>query len=336
MEEKELISIVVPVFNGEKYLKECINSIKNNEYKNIEIIIVDDGSTDKTLNIANSLSEEDSRIRVIHQDNAGVSTARNKGIDNAKGEYICFVDSDDFISKDYIGYFYKLIKQENAEIALTPMPRKFNEQTKYDFIDEEKDFINVLSGNETAKQMLYYNIVIAPWNKMISLDLIRKNNLKFNPELSFGEGFNFSVDCFQRANRVAIGHRKVYQYRVDNPNSVMTKFSLKLVQGSIRAQEVIKENLVTRSKDMLKACKYANWHTYCDCFNTIVGSGVAKKYPELYKKIKKVCRKDSLCALGAPISLKEKIKSLIYFISPFIASKLINHFRIRKFTIESN
>lgn len=330
--EQPLISVVVPIYNGEKYLEECIDSIAKNDYKNIEIIIVDDGSADNSLKVANKLSQSDKRIKVIHQENAGVSSARNKGLANAKGEYITFIDTDDFIVKDYISYYYNLIKENNVEIALTPMPRKFNEQTKNDIPIKEQDSIEIWSGKETAKQMLYYNIVIAPWNKMISMKLIKDNNLQFDTSLAFGEGFNFSMDCFQRAKKVVVGHRKVYQYRVDNPNSVMTKFSLNLVNGSINAQKRIQNNLVEKTKDMINACNYANWHTYCDCLNTFIGSKTKKQYYELYKSVKKVCQKDSICVLKAPVGKKEKIKGLLYFISPTMAAKIINHLRLRKFT----
>lgn len=332
--EMPLISIVVPVYNGERYLTECIDSISKQDYTNIEIIIVDDGSIDNSGKIADDLANKDNRIKVIHQKNSGVSMARNNGIDNSNGNYICFIDVDDYISKDYISYFYNLITKNNAEIAITPMPRKFNELTKSCDDSDQNDQIEVWSGVRAASEMLYYNVVIAPWNKMISCDLIKKNNLRFNPKLSFGEGFNFSVDCFQRASKVAVGHRRVYHYRVDNPNSVMTKFSLKLVNGSIEAQEVIKSNLVEKTPSLLRACKYANWHTHCDCLNTIIGSNVTKQYLKEYKTVKKVCKKDALCVFYAPISAKEKMKGILYFINPFIASKIINRFRLRKFTKE--
>lgn len=214
------------------------------------------------------------------------------------------------------------------------MPRKFNSSNKIKEEQKVEDTVEVWSGTKTAMEMLYYNIVIAPWNKMISKELIDKNNIRFNKKLSFGEGFNFSVDCFQRANTVAVGHRKVYNYRVDNPNSVMTKFSMKLITGSIEAQKTIKSNLVNETEELLQACRYANWHTYCDCLNTIIGCKVEKKYKKEYKEIKKICKNDALCVFKAHISKKEKIKGLAYWISPYLAARLINRFRIRKFTIE--
>lgn len=335
--EKPLITIIVPFYNGERYLEECINSILDQDYSNIEIILVDDGSKDNSKKIAQNFMAKDNRVKLISQNNSGVSIARNNGINNSKGDYICFIDVDDYISKDYISYFYSLIEKSNAEIAITPMPRKFNSSSKIsEKLQTSDDIVENWTGIKAATEMLYYNIVIAPWNKMISKKLIDEYNIRFNPKLSFGEGFNFSVDCFQRAKKVVVGNRKVYNYRVDNPNSVMTKFSMKLITGSIEAQETIKNNLVNKTPELLKACKYANWHTYCDCLNTMIGCRVEKKYIKEYKKLKKVCRNDAICVFYAHIPTKEKIKGLLYFINPYITAKLINHFRVRKFTVEES
>ncbi len=335
-EKKTLISIVIPFYNGERYLSECVNSVLNQDYSNIEIILVDDGSKDNSGSIADSFSKSDHRVKVLHKENSGVSMARNSGIELSQGEYICFIDVDDYVSKDYISYFYNLIEENNAEIALTPMPKRFNTSNQMEEQVETKDNVEVWSGIKTAEEMLFYNIVIAPWNKMISKKLIDKYHLRFNPKLAFGEGFNFSIDCFQRAKRVAVGHKKIYHYRVDNPDSVMTKFSIKLVTGSIEAQNTIRSNLIEETPELLKACKYANWHTNCDCLNTMIGCKVTKKYPKEYARVKKVSQKDALCVLKSRISIKEKIKGLLYFINPYVAAKVINHFRIRKFTIEKD
>lgn len=334
IEEMPLISLVVPVYNCEKYVGECIESILSQDYSNIELILVNDGSKDNSKNIIEDYSKKDKRIKIINQENSGVSSARNNGMKISKGKYIGFIDADDYVEKDYVSYYYKIIKKNNAEIALTPMPRKFNEENKRKEHNYDKDFVEVWTGAKAAENMLYYNVVIAPWNKIISKELIENNNIKFNEKLAFGEGFNFSVDCFQRANKVAVGHKKVYNYRVDNKDSVMTKFSLRLVDGSIEAQETIRKNLVNPTEELLKACKYANWHTYCDCLNTIIGCDVKNKYKDKYKKIRKVCKKDALCVIDAPIPKKDKIKGIMYFISPYFTAKIINHFRIRKFTVD--
>ncbi|MEI3435706.1 MAG: glycosyltransferase [Clostridia bacterium] len=330
--DEPLISVIVPVYNGENYIDDCIMSVLNQEYKNFELILVNDGSQDGSKEKLNIWEKKNEKIKVIHQSNSGVSVARNTGIEKANGKYLTFIDVDDYISKDFLFYYYNLIKKYDAEIALTPMPQKFSNHAECT-TEKIEDNIKVLSGEKAACEMLYYNIAIGPWNKLISKELIDKYKIRFNPNLAYGEGFNFSVDCFQRAKKVAVGRKKVYYYRVNNPNSAMTKFKLKLVTGSIEAQKCIKNNLVNKTTELLKACRYANWHTYCDCLNTIIGCKVIKQNKELYNDIKKVCKKDAKYAIKSPIPKSDKMKGILYGISPYLTAKLINKFRKRKFTI---
>ncbi len=115
--EDKLISIIIPVYNVERYLRECIDSIIAQTYKNLEIILVDDGSSDKSGEICDEYSKKDSRIKVIHKKNGGLSDARNVALDIAKGDYIGFIDSDDYIEKDMFQILYNLAEEYNAEIS---------------------------------------------------------------------------------------------------------------------------------------------------------------------------------------------------------------------------
>ena len=117
MVNNELISIVVPVYNVEKYIEKCVNSITNQVYNNLEIILVNDGSTDNSGKLCDSLSKLDDRIKVYHKENGGLSDARNYGVERANGTYIGFVDSDDFIDSDMYKTLYDVIKRENADVA---------------------------------------------------------------------------------------------------------------------------------------------------------------------------------------------------------------------------
>ena len=328
-----LVSIIVPVYNGQRYLGECIDSILNQDYENIELIIVNDGSKDASSKIIDEYAKKDKRVKAIYQKNSGVSSARNNGINNANGEYITFVDADDYLEKNYVGYLCNLIVENDADISLTPFPNKVTEGNKK-INNKIDDYIVLWSGEDAIKNMLYYKVVISSWNKMFSLKLLKKNKVSFNTNLSFGEGFDFTIASFQHSNKVAVGHKRVYNYRVDNANSVMTRFSEKLVTGSIDAQENIKNNFINPTEDLDKAWKYSNWHTHCDCLNTIIGCNVKKQYKYLYKQLRKVCKRDAFCVIGAPVSKKEKMKGILYFINPYLAAKIINHFRLRKFTIE--
>ena len=196
--DEPLISVIVPVYNGENYIDDCIMSVLNQEYKNFELILVNDGSQDGSKEKLNIWEKNNEKIKVIHQSNSGVSVARNTGIEKANGKYLTFIDVDDYISKDFLFYYYNLIKKYDAEIALTPMPQKFSNHAECT-TEKIEDNIKVLSGEKAACEMLYYNIAIGPWNKLISKELIDKYKIRFNPNLAYGEGFNFSVDCFQRA-----------------------------------------------------------------------------------------------------------------------------------------
>ena len=114
---KKLVTVVVPIYNVERYLEKCLTSIILQTYKNLEVILVNDGSTDNSLNICKEFEKEDSRIRIISQENKGLSVARNVGIENAKGEYIAFVDSDDFISCKFIENLYNESIRNNSDIV---------------------------------------------------------------------------------------------------------------------------------------------------------------------------------------------------------------------------
>lgn len=326
--ENPLISIIIGMYKGENYIKECIESVIKQNYTNLEIILIDDGSPDRCGEIADTYAKMDSRIVVIHQENLGVSTSRNKGIDKAKGEYICIVDQDDIISTDYINYFYNLILKYDADIALTPSADKFFEKIEE---DTNIDKCEVWTGEKASIEMLYHKIIIAPWNKMIKKSLLDDNNVRFNPNFFGGEGFAFSIEAYQFANRIAKGQRRVYHYRVGDTESGASKFRLSSVESSINAQKYIKEKLIKKTSEELKAWNFSNWHTNCDCLNMMVGCKATGDYPEMYEKLKESCRKDALCAVTAPVSFQQRLRGILFFINPYIASRIINHFRIRKF-----
>lgn len=333
-EYNPLVTVLVPFYNDEKYANKCINSILAQKHKNIEVILVDDDSTDNTYKILKEFERKDKRIKVIHRENGGVSAARNTALDVATGDFVCLVDQDDEIDPDFVSYYLGIIG--DSEIALTPQPYKFNDDNRTEKKDVREDVVYVCSGEEAAEKMLYYKFVIAPWNKLISRELIEKNKIRFHEELFGGEGFMFSVECFLAAKKVTVGARKVYNYRVDNSNSGMTKFSTRIVESSMLAQRQLRKLISEKASNILKACRYANWHTATDCYNMMIGCRVTKKFPEMYRKLKKICRRDAPAGFTAPIKMKEKMKNFGYFISPGLSARVINRLRLRKFTVEES
>ena len=340
MIDKALVSIVIPVYNAENYLRECVDSIISQDYKNIEVILIDDGSTDTSSQICDEYDKKYNRINVIHKKNEGVSTARNVGIEESNGKWITFVDADDWIEKDYVSYLYKNGEQNNSEISLTTFPNKVSQENKK-YNKLTIDNIQLLSGKDAAKMMLYYKIVISSWNKMFNRNFLRRNNIKFDETMSYGEGFDFVINSMIHANNVCVGRKKIYNYRVDNVNSAMTVFKEKLVIGSIDSQDNIRVRIRQYFKEnkkylceLLYAWEYSNWHTHCDCLNTIYGSKSYKKYKELTKRISKVCRRNAKYAFNKEVPKKDRLKAILYFISPHYCSLIINKVRMRKFNTD--
>lgn len=334
---KDKVSIVIPVYNAEKYLNKCVDSLLNQTYKNIEIILVNDGSKDSSPSICDKYKEKDKRIKVIHKKNAGVSSARNDGIKTAKGDWVTFVDADDWVEKNYVEYLLKNGVENNSEITLTTYPYKVTDNKKEEN-DDTPEWVKTIPGYEAAKMMLYYKIVISSWSKMFRKDFLDKNHILFEKDLSYGEGFDFVIHSMINAKSVTISNKKIYNYRVDNVSSAMTVFKEKLVTGSIDSQESIHNRIEKKFKndslldELMKAWNYSNWHTHCDCLNTIYGSNANKTNKELTKEVSRVCKKKATSAFNKNVPKKDQVKGVLYLVSPRLASFIINKLRMRKFT----
>ena len=213
----KLVSFVVPIFNVEKYLHKCIDSIINQTYKNIEIILVDDGSPDNSGKICDEYAKNDSRIKVLHKQNEGVSAARNDGIIIASGEYITFIDSDDFISVDYCEKLLNTMIENNAQIIISKMYSfRENEEIKV----EEKEFIaETFTSEQTILNLFvkrYYNSM---GGKMILKDLFK--NIRF-PVGRIYEDSATMYKLFIEAKMVVELNQEYYFYLRQREGSTMT------------------------------------------------------------------------------------------------------------------
>lgn len=156
-----LISFIIPVYNFAEYVSDCIYSILNQTYKNIEVVIVNDGSTDNTLQVINNIAKYDSRVLTIHKKNEGVSVARNTGISACHGEYIVFVDADDYLAQDYADYMMQLVNNTGAEfcLSLDCFTRKNEKQPP-------KEYIYTYSPEEATALLLSPRVIVGSWNKI--------------------------------------------------------------------------------------------------------------------------------------------------------------------------
>lgn len=210
--KRPLVSVVIPVYNGEKEIEKCLRSVMKQNMDDMEIIVVNDGSTDHTEDILRALEKEDSRIRVIYQQNAGVSAARNRGLEEATGEYIRFADADDQLTENGIRVMVDAIRKEGSELVIAGYKQlllgKMQRKNLY-----KKD--ETVSIEQTLKHMngwsnsFYYGVL---WNKLFVGDVIRRHNIRFRNELKLAEDFTFICHYMHHVNRVTYITDEVYEY----------------------------------------------------------------------------------------------------------------------------
>lgn len=218
------VSIIVPVYKAEAFLSRCVDSILNQEYRDFELLLVDDGSPDSSGEICDNYAANDSRIRVIHQQNSGVSAARNHAIDEARGTYLQFLDSDDWITPDATKLLVRSAEDFQADLVIADFYRVIGDRVSHKGdIDEDE----VISREEFAEHMMenpadyYYGVI---WNKLYKRDLIEQHHLRMDPEINWCEDFMFNLEYIRYADRFYALKTPVYYY-------VKTKGSL-VSQGS--------------------------------------------------------------------------------------------------------
>lgn len=237
-----LVSIIIPAYNVEKYVEKCVLSALNQSYENIEVIVVNDGSTDNTLDILNKIPESD-KLKIITKNNGGVSVARNTGIESAHGDYVVFVDGDDYIASDFVEYMLSLAINTKCDFCLST-----DCYSKKDDIQSQPLHEEVLSSEDAVALLISPRVIVGCWNKIYSMSFIKKHNLRFSTELFYGEGLNFIIQCAQKAENIGVGNKKVYYYRRNNMGSATTRFNIDKYRNGEKSLDIIKSSIIVTSK----------------------------------------------------------------------------------------
>lgn len=241
-----LVSIIVPVYNGERSIERCLRSIQNQSYTNIEIIVVNDGSTDHTEKIIEKYAASDPRFLSIKKENSGVSESRNLGIKAAKGEYFQFVDGDDWLVKTCTEEFVHMIQTFGCDMVISDYYRVCGRRIF------EKGHIEggpVITRSKFAEHMMaapanfYYGVL---WNKFFKADIIRKFELSCSPELDWCEDFQFNLEYLQYVGKVGVIEKPLYYY-------VKTKGSLVDTQPNFHETIRTKRILFDFYKDLYQS-----------------------------------------------------------------------------------
>lgn len=300
------VSIVVGIYNSEKFLRKGLESIKDQTWENIEVLMMDDGSKDTSGLICDEFAFEDKRFIAVHKENSGVCDSRNKGIEMATGDYICFVDGDDWLSKDFVEYMMKIIEMTNTSMA-------FSDQlfTTYDQLQNEDDNFEIWDSGKAISLIIYPYMTLGPWNKIYSMEIIRKYEIRF-PEHWFGETLHFASTVAYYAKSVGVGHRKVYNYRLDNINSGTTQFNVSTRLLSLDNCLTLRNCVFANDKQVRRAI---NWHLHACYFVllvNIIGSGEEEQYKKEYKESKVFLRTQGFKVfVESDVDIKEKIRILV-------------------------
>ena len=231
--ERDLISIILPVYNVEKYINRCMESLLNQTYKNIEIIMVDDGSPDNCPKICDNYAMQDTRVRVIHKENEGLGLARNSGLKIAKGKYIAFVDSDDYVTTDMCEVLYKAAEKNKADVVYGGIyydknnkiekAQCVNEETIWRNKEEVKKLILDFIGCEPEKNKDTI-MEVSVWKALFKKEIFDEYNIEFVSERQFiSEDLIFDIDYLIKAKCVVVIPKCVYYYCV-NPMSLSKSF----------------------------------------------------------------------------------------------------------------
>lgn len=216
-----MISIIIPVYNTAPYLDQCIQSVVEQNYKDWECILVDDGSTDNSGTICDKWAGNDSRIRVLHQANQGVSAARNHGIDKSKGDYICFIDSDDWVTANYLSDMLSGLEDKNIDMVVTGVE---------DVIESGKNMVHSsyrclkmeMDPADTKDFIEYIDLFYSPYSKLYIAEIIKDNDIKFPVDFSLGEDMIFNLHYLDFVRGICILPCVNYLYRIIGSGTLMT------------------------------------------------------------------------------------------------------------------
>ncbi|MFH4868933.1 glycosyltransferase family 2 protein [Vibrio diabolicus] len=322
LNKEPLITVVVPIYNVEKYLSKCIESIVSQSYRNIEVILIDDGSPDKSGDIADTFSVVDNRVKVIHVENSGVSAARNLGIKEARGDYIVFVDADDFLANDYISYMYSIIESTKCDFAISENCFSYPSDN-FSIDNATEDKIRSISSEDASCLLMYPGKVdVGCWNKIFNKRFLMENNLYFSERLYMGEGLTFIINAAQVASNIGVGKRRVYFYRKDNISSATTVLSVEKYINAIDAIDNIERGSRLQSDKFDHALLCHKYLTVLAGLRAILIKNEVGKFNNEFLTYKAYLRKHFTNAISFDISIRSKVIMFIYVLSPSLG-KLI-------------
>ncbi len=271
------VSIILPVYNVEQYIKKCLESIQQQTYPNLEVIIVNDGATDKSVEYCEQICKIDSRFSVTHKENGGLSDARNVGIDKAKGDYLIFVDSDDFVSQDMVSYLVSSMENNEADIAICDPAHYYSDRQNNDLnIFYPASSVKVYEKTEALCEMFYQkSFLVSAWAKIYKKELF--DDIRF-PVGKLFEDSAVMYLLFEKCEKIVYSNVKLYAY-VHRDNSITTK---KFSDKDLDILD-ISNTILDHYSGNFRVYKAAVSYKVSACFRILLNSSSEKKYNQIQK-----------------------------------------------------
>lgn len=311
--EQPKVSVIVPVYNVMPYLRKCIDSIVNQTYEQLEILLVDDGSTDGSGKVCDEYAEHDCRVRVIHKKNGGLSDARNVGIEAATGEYVAFIDSDDFVSEAFIEVMLKALCDSHADMSMVKRESAFWDGEKLDNnipiirTADENIQVSVLNPHDALERMLYRDINTGAQFKFLKREIL--GDIRF-PVGWLYEDMATTYKMIQSSECIALVDAPIYAYRKRKDSIIRQKYDSKKLT-MLFVTEQAEKDILSYDPTLRKAFFARKFSNMCTVFLQIPKED--KKDRELFWDNIKQCRMNVLFDLNPYLRRKDRIGALVSF-----------------------
>ena len=305
--DNRMVSVIIPAYNVEQYVERCVYSVTKQTYRNLEIILVDDGSTDCTGIICDKLAKEDNRISVIHKTNGGLSDARNAGIDVSRGEYISFVDSDDYIASDMLEHMMNAMCETDISMVVVGFWKQSGDAREYCGPTTER----VVSSEEALKDIyIGHEIYPASWNKLYRRALFNNNRFAVG---MINEDSEIITKLLMECNRVALVSKPLYIYMIREGSITQSSFSSKDYNG-IKAYRTAVDVCKKRKKSLLPYARYYETSRIYNTYSELVTSDERMIKYRFLLRVNLFVRTIA-CLLSTGLWEQFRIEMMIYLLS---------------------
>lgn len=309
------ISVIVPVYNVEKELKTCIESIVNQSYENWELWLIDDGSKDQSPMLCDEYAKKDARIHVLHKKNGGVSAARNSGLARVSGDYVLFVDSDDYLETQAFERLLAEAQRQDADVVLCGFFYRLMEDGTV--VENVADDFFAGSSGEMAKScfrsVFEKDLINPPWNKLIKHCILQKYALQFHEDFSILEDLSFSIQLLEKCEKVVVLPEALYNYVYKEQNNLVHRFHANFFEALLYFDTCMSSYIATEKAPQLEEVRI---HFFCRKVLLLLrklykDSGYKNR--RKYEELRRICSNAHLKECVAKSKIKDKKKRLVFF-----------------------